>query len=231
MDPPTLNITSPWAEFFPYEDYETENGSLAVPASFEYRSYEKAIFMYQNTTYTFAYIQGNGQCAQSDPPSYQWGFSFLLLFITSLLTAVWSVGMYIMWLDAHLNSRYNRARRQLGSYRAVLDLAKAFRQDMGEDATEHLSNSELKERIKHGTNGHAIGYEMLDQSGSGEKALPLTRWESLKLWHRFHGWKTWSLKKRIVIVGGPVLLFLLTIVVPVVVFSQAKATPYYEEVK
>jgi len=122
--------------------------------------------------------------------------------------------MYIMWLDAHLHSRYNRADRQIGTFRAVLDLAKAMRKDMGEDATENLSNTELKLRVKRRMNGGKIGYEMLDEPGSGEKMLTPTRWESTTLWWDFHGWKTWSKRTRIW-VGASVVIFLLAVVTPI----------------
>lgn len=230
LPPPTLNITSTFLN----EMYENENEPMDSSGSragiafdmSKYNDWTQAQFIYENTTYTYADVQTNGQCVQAIPPGYSWGFSFILLFVTALLTTIWSFGMYIMWLDAHLHSRYDRAGRRMGPYRAALDLAKALRKDMGEDAAEHLSNSEIKHLLERGMNGHMIGYELLDLPGSGEKELPLTRWETIKLWHRFHGWGTWTWKQRILRVIIPVSVVCLIVILSSVL-SVDHSRSYY----
>lgn len=211
---PTLNITSSYVNENYFSLYGQSNCTYGTSGSTTYNGeyngdsyscyestyegpsdWKNATFLYENTTYSWQDVSHYGQCVQI--ATYKWGFSFLLLFITFVLTTIWSIGMYVMWLDAHLHSRYNRAGRQIGTYRAVLDLAKAMRKDMGEDATENLSNTELKEKINRRLNGGVIGYQMLDQPGTGHEMLPLTRWESMKIWWEYHGWKTWGLRKKI----------------------------------
>ena len=230
LSPPTLHITSTFLRDMYQQDEEDEEDSTPSGQytglaynSYLYNDWTNAQFIYQNTTYTYADIQANGQCVQASPPGYSWGFSFILLFVTALLTTIWSIGMYIMWLDAHLHSRYNRAGRRMGPFRAALDLAKALHKDMGEDAAEHLSNSEIKDLLKRGMNGHVIGYELLDLPGSGEKELPLTRWETFKIWHRFHGWGTWTWKQRILRVIIPVMTIMLIVVLSTTLSERRRA--------
>jgi hypothetical protein len=58
----------------------------------------------------------------------------------------------------------------MGTHRAALDFAAAMRKDIGEDASEDLSNCELKKRVKRGLNGWRVSYNMM----GGDK-VPLLR--------------------------------------------------------
>lgn len=65
---------------------------------------------------------------------FVWGFSSLLLYIILSLQFVWTLGMYIVWLDANCNSELCRKRRKMrGSFRNALDLAEAIREVLGDE--------------------------------------------------------------------------------------------------
>ena len=215
LDAPTLNITTYFVDTTYFSYFSVNN---TYPRWIPSTQWIEQDFLYKNVSYSWEAISEGGQCRQTDPPSYAWGFSFLLLFITVLFTAIWSIGIYIMWLDAHLNSRYDRAGREMGTYRAALDLARAMRKDMGEEATENLSNTELKERVKRHLNGGRISFELLDSADIDRHRLPMTRITSVMLWWEFNGWDTWSKRKRIAVLSCVVALFIavmLAILVPV----------------
>lgn len=152
-----------------------------------------------NTTYDWQYISRNGNCSQQQ--TYKWGFSFLLLFIFCLCQAIWFLGMYILYMDAYMESRFERAGRNMGTHRAALDFSKAMRKDMGEDATEeHVGETELRRRVRRKLNGGVIQLEMLDH-----KSLPVSRAEDFRIWWRINGgWKgraeaikAWSFRKKV----------------------------------
>jgi hypothetical protein len=71
----------------------------------------KAMWIWKGEVYNISYVLSEGECLPT--MTHNWGFSFLGLFIALVFTATWSIGMYIMWLDAYLNSRFSRANRNL----------------------------------------------------------------------------------------------------------------------
>lgn len=105
-----------------------------------------------------------------DWKTYQWGFSFLQLFIFMVITAFWAIGMYGMWMDTYWNSRLDRSPRVMGFFRGVMDASNAMRKDMGEDPTAEASESEIKAMVARGGNGGQMSLEGLDL-----QRLPLNR--------------------------------------------------------
>jgi hypothetical protein len=212
---PVLNITT----YYPEDNLSgsVSSGSIYDPSvGFTYSDGTKALYALDNNTYDLDYIQANGSCEPR--PTYRWGFSFLLLFVTVLLTTIWTIGMYIMWLDAYLYSRFDRAHRDMGTHRAALDFAAAMRKDIGEDTTEDLSNSELKKRVKRGLNGWRVGYDMMD----GEK-VPLSRAQELGMfWERRgpHGWSQWSRRKRIIVLLVAAVVLVVIVLMAVMTSSR-----------
>src|SRR2546421_70000 len=121
-----------------------------------------------NDKYDINYMQANGACQQLS--TYQWGFSFLLLFVFMLFTAVWALGTYRLWMDAYLNSRFDRASRDMGTLRAVLDYAATIKKDLGTAAADDVGDRQLKAQIGSDRKRYMIGYESLSQMD-----LPLSR--------------------------------------------------------
>lgn len=76
-----------------------------------------------------------GQCQPSK--QYQWGFSFLLLFIMSMLNVGFACTMYLLWLVAHRHSRADRSPRYKPHiWRAVMDMSKQARASAGVNAED-----------------------------------------------------------------------------------------------
>ncbi|KAL9618970.1 MAG: hypothetical protein Q9160_006364 [Pyrenula sp. 1 TL-2023] len=129
---------------------------------------------YKNTTYSPRDIGKAGICTPNE--TYKWGFSFLLLFIFCVMQLFWFLGMNIMWLDAHLASRFNRAGRDIGIHRAALDFANAMKKDMGEDVAECVGNAEIRRRMLRRLNGGSLFMAMSDPS-----TLPMSRGYDFKI--------------------------------------------------
>lgn len=226
LGPPTLNIT----RFFLPAYYPMPNATDHSSTSYYSNYYERdrAHWAHDNLTYDHGYISSSGACQQQK--TYKWGFSFLLLFIFCIIQSVWSLGMYIMYMDAYMKSRFERAGRDMGTHRAALDFAKAIRKDMGEEATEELGDRELRQRVRRKLNGGVIRMEMLDHG-----VLPASRSEDLKIrWRMGGGWrgrfsevKMWSFRKK-VWVGFAVVCLLLVIIVPSVTLGGEWSGEIYD---
>lgn len=189
---PSYSSTLPWYTF-PY----ASNWTNPVTRSNPYQNVSNVAYTYAdasnpssnvNETYNLSYIQDNGSCQPSK--TYKWGFSFLLLFIVVLSSSIWAIGTYTLWLDAYYNSRIDYTKRSMSMQRAVLEISTAMKKDMGEDATENISDQELKQMLQRGLHGNKIGYDMLD------KRLPVTRGAEMKLWWRDFDLIAWAHHER-----------------------------------
>jgi hypothetical protein len=74
---------------------------------------------------------------------YQWGFSSVWVLTTTVALIVWSMAMYILWLDASMYSPLQRSGRRLGKWTAVVDLAGAMKNELGANMSTY-SDSELR---------------------------------------------------------------------------------------
>jgi hypothetical protein len=142
-----------------------------------------------NDKYDINYMQANGACQQLS--TYQWGFSFLLLFVFMLFTAVWALGTYILWMDAYLNSRFDRASRDMGTLRAVLDYAATVKTDLGTAAGDDVGDRQLKAQIESDRKRYMIGYESL-----GQMDLPLSRSAEIKIWWQAFDVRAWAKQEK-----------------------------------
>lgn len=80
-------------------------------------------------------------------PYFVWGFSSLLLYIVLSLQLVWTLGMFIVWLDANTCSKLCRKQRKMrGSFRNALDLAEAVREVLGDNLCAY-SESEIARQL------------------------------------------------------------------------------------
>jgi hypothetical protein len=51
--------------------------------------------------------------------------------IAGCINSFWLFGLSILWLDAHTQSEFCKKGRQMGVYRAIVDIAEAIREDLG----------------------------------------------------------------------------------------------------
>jgi hypothetical protein len=182
-----------------------------------------------NRTYDIPYIRDNGRCQQQN--AYQWGFSFLLLFIALLLSALWALGMWAMWLDAYCNSKIDAAGgRDMGSWRAVMDLAEAIAACLNSDSTrgqdsaasifaetKDMGDGEIRRRVERKSKRGEIEYVDLVRSDMAA----ITRSAQLRMWLQKRRWGRWLLRWRGWIIAATVLVVLLIVVVfPVLSFAR-----------
>jgi hypothetical protein len=175
-----------------------------------------------NRTYDIPYIRDNGRCQQQN--TYQWGFSFLLLFIALLLSALWALGMWAMWLDSYYNSQIDAAGgRDMGSWRAVMDLAEAIAASLNSDGirgqdpaanifagTKDVGDREIRRRIRRESKRGEIGYVDLAWPN---KAV-ITRSVQLRMWLQGRRWGRWFLRWRGWVIAATIVVVLIGVVFP-----------------
>jgi hypothetical protein len=96
------------------------------------------------SSYNSTWLRTHSTCKPSE--TYQWGFSYIFLFMVSIFNFLWSFIMIAMWLDTRRGSCMYKSGRRPGFLRSVLDLATAVREELGPDA-ETLEEEKLRERL------------------------------------------------------------------------------------
>ncbi|KAJ4985482.1 hypothetical protein SVAN01_09047 [Stagonosporopsis vannaccii] len=176
---PVLNISA----------YATGDERQRGQSSLELRN---TTWVRENKTFDMAYIERNGRCQNTGVHrslDYQWGFSFLQLFVCILLLLGWTIGIYVMWIYTHytMQLRQRLAEEVSGEYRAVLELAAAMQSELDIDDTDvsFLREKQLEERIEKEIRGGAVAYAYPSSSSSSASSLKLHSIRSaLKKWFR-----------------------------------------------
>lgn len=135
---------------FTVNDTEYDVGYSARECSFYYNgNFYPVVFMYSPDTgpdYAIPTVAHDQIVCTPIGQDYRWGFSLELVFLTVMAQMVWFLGMYAMWIDAQRNSLLVRTGRDMGTWRAILDLAETLRADLG-CMTCMYGDKELEKRI------------------------------------------------------------------------------------
>jgi hypothetical protein len=97
-----------------------------------------------NHTYDAAYLLEHGSCKPSE--TYQWGFSYIFLFMVSIFNFIWVCIMVGMWLDTRRGSRMYRSGRRPGLLRSIIEYSAAIREELGSEA-DYLEEDDLRKRL------------------------------------------------------------------------------------
>lgn len=141
LDSPTLKVT-----------YGSPSGHAPSPGlSYPYYSLTSDIIdARQGPYFPSDFIHTHGSCKPDD--MYQWGFSYIFLFMVSIFNFVWSCIMVGMWMDTRMHSRMYRMGRRPGLLRNILDIAAVMREEVGEDSGDGdaLGEDEIRRRLREG---------------------------------------------------------------------------------
>ncbi len=119
----------------------------------------------RNKTYTMDYILENGTCTPQNV--YSWGFSAWQLSILLGLLFLWSLGVYLMWLKAHLTIKLRGGLKVPGPYQSALRFANAIHTEfVGEEKTANsLTEAEMRMLLSRYHGGGAVSMESSSSSG------------------------------------------------------------------
>ena len=161
---PSLNITT----------YQQRSGELIPPV--ELRNQFAFAFEERPTDiYSTIYLLDHGSCKPSE--TYQWGFSYIFLFMISIFNFIWACIMTGMWLDTRRGSRMYRSGRRPGLLRSIMDYSAAIRQELGTEA-EYLEEDGLRKRLAQSGSALVVPSDELRISrvGTGESQLKGKDW-------------------------------------------------------
>lgn len=113
---------------------------------------------------TRSYVLENGSCKPSE--TYQWGFSYIFLFMISIFNFVWSCIMVGIWMDTCRNSRVYRSGRRPGLLRSIIDISGAMKEEIGEDY-ETLEEDEIRKMLREGRGTVVVTKEELKVARAG----------------------------------------------------------------
>lgn len=103
-------------------------------------------YCYNNGTLSQDFLEAAAECL---PENYfVWGFSSLLVYIVLCLQITWTLGIYLVWLDANIYSALCRSGRKVrGHYRAAIDLSEAMGEVLGKETCTY-SDAELSRELQ-----------------------------------------------------------------------------------
>ncbi|CAI9627638.1 unnamed protein product [Alternaria burnsii] len=118
-------------------------------------------YCYNGVGYNYSYLSDKSRCLPDTAnPSYQWGFATLMSGLFILVTAIWTLSMYVLWQDAQFNCKLVKEGYRLTPLRAAFAMAVAARRRTGLGGKElvRAKNAGLERELygKKGTRGTVI---------------------------------------------------------------------------
>ncbi|KAF6794932.1 hypothetical protein CSOJ01_13603 [Colletotrichum sojae] len=147
-----------------------------------------------NETYDLRYVKSNGSCQPvvemgadlNDVvrETYQWGFSFVQMFVMMILLLIWTVGTTWVWLKASMTFRmrgHQRSDKPKG-FKGVLELSAAIRRELPESNPDELSRKELAKEIDKKLRGGSIELRDVESPAMYGLARGFWGWFKGRIW-------------------------------------------------
>ena len=171
----TINLPAPGPNvtlFRPFSGRYTPLREIIEPQQQYY-----AIGGRQGTLYNSSYIKAHSSCKPSE--TYQWGFSYIFLFMMSIFNFLWSVIMVCMWIDTRRGSRMYKSGIRPGLLRSVLDLSAAIREELGVKVDD-MSEADLRKQLSNSGGALVVPIEELRVRRTGAEGLEARKktWKS-----------------------------------------------------
>ncbi|KAK4462239.1 hypothetical protein QBC42DRAFT_225406 [Cladorrhinum samala] len=180
---PALNVSTTYRGV----SHFAHNWNDPRTGGFPFQNKTNAKFVAGNQTYGLDHIMTHGRC-QPISDQYQWGFSFLQLFIVSIILLIWTIGISILWLKAEINlplSEYQSGVPQ--GWECILHIAKTMGKELeavGIEDTKGMTDSELRDLVSAKLSGGQIsfGAEMEKDTMIGLREWARCWWGKEKCW-------------------------------------------------
>ncbi|KAK4220626.1 hypothetical protein QBC38DRAFT_176088 [Podospora fimiseda] len=161
LDPPTLDIETY------YLGQDEDNVLLYPPDSSQdasFRSYTRnrsVVFTSGDQTYGLHDIIERGRC-QMISDQYQWGFSYIQLFLFSLFLFFWTIGIILVWLKAEINLPLSHYLREVPEgWQCILHMAKTVENELkmvDASPTPQMTDRQLRDLVKQKLDGGEISF-------------------------------------------------------------------------
>lgn len=103
------------------------------------------IFSYDGRAIGFADLRDKGVCQPGK--NYQWGFSFLLVFVFLIVTVLLFSVLYIIWCISKLRTTLDRTAQVFGNFRTIVEVNSLLQEKVGV-GLESMTNEEIKNAVK-----------------------------------------------------------------------------------
>lgn len=113
---------------------------------------------------------------------YQWGFSFLQLFIVTVLLLLWFAAVYTLWLKGQLDLKQRQGDEAPARFAAVLDLAEALRHELSSvgEVPGALTNRQLRRCVSEQLGGGRVALQTPSSSQAGGYSFRKGSWSWIK---------------------------------------------------
>lgn len=123
-----------------------------------------------------------------------------------MLLLIWMIGIYLMWLRAHIVSKRRGTQDSVGEYKAIFALAYAMQAQLEETTKEEgqnvstLTEAQLRRRITKDLSGGSISYKssLLHEEDGEDVKADTTGW-GFKAWWKEEMW--WIIGMLVALVG------------------------------
>ena len=169
----------------------TKNSSLSYTDAYECWGFydetlQRSYDAYQSGNAPFyTQIPENIVC-RADQHLYHWGFSAEWLLVVACVNSFWLFGLWVLWLDADMQSQLRKKGRRMGIYRAIADVAEVMREDLGPNLCAY-SEAELTAAVR---KQGPIKYYVSDENADGVAHIGLSSRPSGKVklsWEQEYG--------------------------------------------
>ncbi|KAE9969476.1 hypothetical protein EG328_006839 [Venturia inaequalis] len=139
----------------------TDNTTKDLP----FHDSTKGLYTTSSNNQTFALGDSSTQGRCQPEITYQWGFSFLLLFNFLVLLLLWSIGTYVLWLNSRLSTIPTEEPEIAGGYKAVIELASVMNHQFGKNGEDPLvlRERQIQTRIKRDLGGGRMKYRSVQR--------------------------------------------------------------------
>ncbi|KAK7946238.1 uncharacterized protein PG986_010559 [Apiospora aurea] len=190
LEPPALNIS---AFYLAGSHLSEEPGP--DPEDMLYGNGSRLMWTAHGQLFSMDDIKANGAC-QPLMNVYEWGFSFVQALLNCILLAVWSIGLWLLWLAAQFKLPLQREKEVTKGWRAVSYLADTMCRQFDEVGIDidRLREKPLKQEINKHLNGGDISFV----SDCPEKSR-LSLGRGLLMWLKENRW--WCLVLTALLLG------------------------------
>ncbi|SCO31282.1 uncharacterized protein FFNC_01974 [Fusarium fujikuroi] len=173
---PPLNIKAFYLPNSFYWNWTAEfTGEVSKEDQNPYGDRSALTFLVEDGLYNLKDVQAGGVCQpikSGESIEYQWGFSFLQLFVMIVLLHSWSVGLVVLWTTAHLTLQRNDIAASPEGWKSLLRMTDRIKEQLMSTGLiwENLTDKELQDEIQLLLTGGPV--PMLSGGSEPEKTLP-----------------------------------------------------------
>ncbi|KAF4966334.1 hypothetical protein FSARC_5962 [Fusarium sarcochroum] len=172
IDGQPLNISAfylPDQPFYWNLTREIWGGSGSDAYDNPYNNSDKLTFILGDSIYNLTDMEESGFCQpvrkKGAIQEYQWGFSFLQLFVMTITLFLWTIGLLTLWLKARLTLKLNHRKAAPGGWKSLLEFTAAINRELEKSGVEQssLDDEQLEDEIQTLLQGGSISSKPLPE--------------------------------------------------------------------